>query len=49
VEDLNLNTRIWTKRPDTPEAAGDEAGPGDNPAFRGPLSDIITRRPSSQE
>lgn len=53
VEDLNLNTRIWTKRPAKPEGGDEQADPGANPAFRGPLSDIITRHPpvgpSSQE
>jgi type IV secretory pathway VirB2 component (pilin) len=49
VEDLNLNTRIWTKRPSKPEGGDEQTPLGDNPVFRGPLSDILTKKPSSQE
>jgi hypothetical protein len=43
VEDLSLNTRIWTKRPagENTTTAGPDAG--SNPALQAPLSDIIAK------
>jgi hypothetical protein len=41
VEDLSLNTRIWTKRPATTDVTHEQPATGGKSALRGPLSDIL--------